>query len=623
MIADEARKATLNRDLVGLAFSGGGIRSATFNLGILQGLASFRLLGAFDYLSTVSGGGYIGAWLAAWIRREGDLENVQKQLHPIRINQADAKRGWPRSDAAKPDGGPGDRGRRRIEGVVEEEPAPIYHLRRYSNYLTPSTGPLSIDTWSMLLTYGRNLSLNQLILLPAAMAVILAPRLALSVFQAPLPSWAKLILGLSMFLLSGASLIAMYLFLLARRLAHFGASGADADSIRERLAKQIRPELWWFIVFVVIPLFTAAVLFSFLFSRSDKLDLDIPFIDRLWAPDSPLARFVPRAVIFGLFAGFLRLIWFVVSWLPWLLRRTRKPPREGRDDQGRSRTVRVGWAEFWQRALISFLAASASATSLFAGMSWFRAILLEFSPHVQAPTMTAFGPPVAIVAILLSTAIESGLLGAAEEEEIREWRASLGAFLMFGAVAWAGIFGISFYGPLLIATAGPLVSTVLGTGWLATSISGVLAGGSEKTRGGRGGAWEYLAMFAPPVFLVGLLILVAVLGCLISGVMPPLSNERSGIDFYWKEISKVSWLWTVGAFLTGAAARRSSPGGSMSTFSRFTRSTPIAWSAATSGPHGPTVPDHPDDRTTLRATARPRLATPTRSRASIATMISP
>jgi len=43
--------------LTGLAFSGGGIRSACFNLGVLQALAESRLLHKFDYLSTVSGGG--------------------------------------------------------------------------------------------------------------------------------------------------------------------------------------------------------------------------------------------------------------------------------------------------------------------------------------------------------------------------------------------------------------------------------------------------------------------------------------------------------------------------------------------------------------------------------------
>src|SRR5438105_9960431 len=60
-------------DLIGVAFSGGGIRSATFNLGVLQGLAERNFLRQIDFLSTVSGGGYIGAWLVAWIRRAGCL----------------------------------------------------------------------------------------------------------------------------------------------------------------------------------------------------------------------------------------------------------------------------------------------------------------------------------------------------------------------------------------------------------------------------------------------------------------------------------------------------------------------------------------------------------------------
>src|SRR5262249_37487874 len=62
-----------------LCFSGGGIRSATFGLGILQGLARCGLLEKFHYLSTVSGGGYIGSWLSAWINREG-LTSVTAQL---------------------------------------------------------------------------------------------------------------------------------------------------------------------------------------------------------------------------------------------------------------------------------------------------------------------------------------------------------------------------------------------------------------------------------------------------------------------------------------------------------------------------------------------------------------
>jgi hypothetical protein len=60
----------------GLALSGGGIRSATFALGVIQSLAKQRgakensppLLARFDYLSTVSGGGYIGSFLGALFR---------------------------------------------------------------------------------------------------------------------------------------------------------------------------------------------------------------------------------------------------------------------------------------------------------------------------------------------------------------------------------------------------------------------------------------------------------------------------------------------------------------------------------------------------------------------------
>lgn len=51
--------------LVGLALSGGGIRSATFSLGLIQALAKTEreAFSRIDILSTVSGGGYIGCFL--------------------------------------------------------------------------------------------------------------------------------------------------------------------------------------------------------------------------------------------------------------------------------------------------------------------------------------------------------------------------------------------------------------------------------------------------------------------------------------------------------------------------------------------------------------------------------
>ncbi|MER9950389.1 patatin-like phospholipase family protein [Mesorhizobium sp. M0047] len=49
----------------GIALSGGGIRSATFSLGVLAALSRKNLLPQFDYLSTVSGGGYAGCFLTS------------------------------------------------------------------------------------------------------------------------------------------------------------------------------------------------------------------------------------------------------------------------------------------------------------------------------------------------------------------------------------------------------------------------------------------------------------------------------------------------------------------------------------------------------------------------------
>ena len=64
--------------LVGLALSGGGIRSATFGLGVLQGLYSLGVYERLDYISTVSGGGYIGGWLQAAVAN-GRVAALERQ----------------------------------------------------------------------------------------------------------------------------------------------------------------------------------------------------------------------------------------------------------------------------------------------------------------------------------------------------------------------------------------------------------------------------------------------------------------------------------------------------------------------------------------------------------------
>jgi hypothetical protein len=181
----------LNR--AALCCSGGGIRSATFCLGVIQTLAAYdftspaptppnnptpadgpsaahnlpasssepteakpgksptprkeikpenSLLGRIHYLSTVSGGGYIGSWLSSW-RAHDDFPSLIRNL------------------TGRPDG-------------ADVEPPEISWLRAYSNYLTPRIGIASADSWAAVAICLRNLVLNWLIIIPVICLVLLA-----------------------------------------------------------------------------------------------------------------------------------------------------------------------------------------------------------------------------------------------------------------------------------------------------------------------------------------------------------------------------------------------------------------------------------------------------------------
>jgi len=49
-IADDVYESAFNSNLAGLAFSGGGIRSATFSLGVIQALSRYGLLSHVDVI---------------------------------------------------------------------------------------------------------------------------------------------------------------------------------------------------------------------------------------------------------------------------------------------------------------------------------------------------------------------------------------------------------------------------------------------------------------------------------------------------------------------------------------------------------------------------------------------
>ncbi|MDB5821039.1 MAG: hypothetical protein JWQ11_4679, partial [Rhizobacter sp.] len=89
----EAERLDLSERPWGLALSGGGIRSATFCFGLLKALAAGGLLHRFDLMSTVSGGGYIGATVGKLFQNEAGAADPASALQ-IEQAIADADTRW-------------------------------------------------------------------------------------------------------------------------------------------------------------------------------------------------------------------------------------------------------------------------------------------------------------------------------------------------------------------------------------------------------------------------------------------------------------------------------------------------------------------------------------------------
>ena len=152
-------------NLVGLAMSGGGIRSATFGLGALQALHKLGLLPIFDYVSTVSGGGFTGAWWSAWLSR---AERQSRELFPEAEDIEPSRR---------PSALLADQGSTKPPEETRAARDPIHHLRLFANYLTPRRGALSADTWRAVTFYVRSLVFNWLVLVPMLLVVVMAAQL--------------------------------------------------------------------------------------------------------------------------------------------------------------------------------------------------------------------------------------------------------------------------------------------------------------------------------------------------------------------------------------------------------------------------------------------------------------
>ncbi|MBK7399353.1 MAG: hypothetical protein IPJ34_24580 [Myxococcales bacterium] len=123
--------AFTTRDDVGIALSGGGIRSATFNLGVLQSLDARGILQRADYVASVSGGGYLGSACSA-----------QKRRH----------------------------------GAFGPAPDTVRHMREFSRFLAPRPSFLATDIWHMLLSLFAGMGISLTATLCLVMAATISMR---------------------------------------------------------------------------------------------------------------------------------------------------------------------------------------------------------------------------------------------------------------------------------------------------------------------------------------------------------------------------------------------------------------------------------------------------------------
>lgn len=234
-------KGTCRDSGIGLALSGGGIRSATFCLGVIQALAKARQLRNIDYLSTVSGGGYVGCWLTTWIHRHPEgLKGVEEELR--------------RQPSAKSTG----------------EASPIAWLRRYSNYMSPRLGLLSGDTVTLVTTWLRNVLLNLTIVVAFFACVLLLPRLLVEPTIQAMTTWL---------LPAGYAATWIAFFILPLTISLNLSPDLSRDTRGDVL---LMNTTWGVVLAVILPgMFTAYLGSAALFAKGDYFRTHLPGFARL------------------------------------------------------------------------------------------------------------------------------------------------------------------------------------------------------------------------------------------------------------------------------------------------------------------------------------------------------
>ena len=459
--------------IFGLAFSGGGIRSATFNLGVLQGLARSGVLSCVDVLSLVSGGGYIGGWYSAW-------------LHHASRNKAEGK-GLQEVQTALGTGTPGARG--------SEEAAEVAFLRQYSNFLTPRMRLFGADAWMAGSSYVRNLTLNLLVLVLAAIAILGLPHVILAmtpVLVGSASKWslvevssqAPFIVGL-IALAIGAVSISSNLRRIARRGAVSEATTSDWKAGSTMSQRNVQ-------CFVVIPFLIAAI--------------SAAIASSIGAPENPLPEGLPWAT----------------GWIETLAARTlRLEIASTRIAIGFSLALIVPWvfyafsflqqrratARRWGRDLIAILLSSIAATSL-AGLLIHATLPRLFSTDLS--WSFAVLPATLIAFLYLAGVLHIGFCGRALGALEREWFSRMAGWMLIYTLGWTGAFALAHWAPAIWDALGPLSISVLGSGWTASVLSVALGGGgAEGNRVTTLIKRVLITRVAPLVIVAGLLLAVA------------------------------------------------------------------------------------------------------------------
>ena len=481
-----------------LSFSGGGIRSGTFALGLLQGLARHNLLEKFDYLSTVSGGGYIGGWLTAWIHR-----------HP------GPDRGLPGVIKDLTNAEPGSK-------IDPDSPA-LRHLREYSNFLTPKAGLLSTDTWTFLAIYVRNLLLNWSVIIPLILGVLLIPRLAVaSVLANPTGETTFSWLGYTFRFGLRHLFLALGFFFAAWAIAYISFS---RPGLRTRLIE--RNPRWkdrlgqrGFLVYCLLPLLAAGVLLTNYWAWT-------PNQKRWW-----------QFLLFGLLAT-------VVGWLwsTYVLRQFRR-------DTWRENSVMEPLLLFVVGGIGGLLARAGTVLSG-ADLTATR-VDLSWATEMYA----SFAVPLFLLMFVLAVTSFAGIsshLHQRVNDEDREWWARFSAWALISALAWAVFSLLVIFGPLALLYFPKLLGAVGGLSGLVA----VLLGRSSKTpanaeKAAQGNLLDAAMSRALPLLAaVFIAIFVASLSLLTSKLTVPATeavflagqklSEWTNLDLAQQALVDVSW----------------------------------------------------------------------------------